>query len=545
MELHLVADTNLFFECRKIEQLPWDELGYDTVVILLTKPVMDEVDRHKKAGGRTRERAVDLFGSVRTMLEDKVNEIEIQASSPRVLLRRTNNVVADPMLADRLDYAKTDEKLIGITSTLHKEAVGYEVVLFTDDTGPAMGADGVGVPYRMIAEHWRRTASESDEQKTIKAQAKEIAALRAQEPDIAIGCEPACDVPARIVRKVAKPLTFREIEDCLAALRLKHPVATDFIPPATKVETDLLGVVTTTEYTAPEENEVTKYRDIDYPEWIERCRAVLGRLHEGRDEPEPATVLAWSMTNKGSRPALQVRIEFNVEGPLRLVRYRADDEADGKDSPAVAPVRPAGRLPGPPVSPPFVSRVSRSEPKHLPAVQAGIALSALKGFDRKYADLMKSPELANFTRIAQEARTARSVFDAAKLLNPPASLFAQRDLYGLVRPTSVATVVQRPVDFAALMPERHDPEAFYYEWPAKKAVRQGVLTCDLWRHQTGERSVVFEVIIDKEGPAGGVVTCEVHADNLTQPARAKVIIQRTVEEIDLRGLADSMVEACF
>ena len=77
MELHLVADTNLFFECKSLEQLPWLELGYDPVVILLTKPVLDEIDKHKKATGRTRARALDIFGRVRVMLASSAQEIEI------------------------------------------------------------------------------------------------------------------------------------------------------------------------------------------------------------------------------------------------------------------------------------------------------------------------------------------------------------------------------------------------------------------------------------------------------------------------------------
>ena len=44
MELYLVADTNLFFECKSLDQLPWSELGADPIVILLTKPVPDEID---------------------------------------------------------------------------------------------------------------------------------------------------------------------------------------------------------------------------------------------------------------------------------------------------------------------------------------------------------------------------------------------------------------------------------------------------------------------------------------------------------------------
>ncbi len=58
MEHLYVADTNLFFEAKRLEDLPWDELGVDPIVVALTKPVQAEIDRHKKGGGRTRKRAL-------------------------------------------------------------------------------------------------------------------------------------------------------------------------------------------------------------------------------------------------------------------------------------------------------------------------------------------------------------------------------------------------------------------------------------------------------------------------------------------------------
>ena len=150
MEVHLVADTNLFFESRSLEYLPWSELGYDPVVILLTKPVLDEIDKHKKGTGRTRSRALEIFGHVCGMLTSSAHEVEIQTLSPKVVLRRMPNVAPDAAHKGHLDYAKTDERLIGIVSTLAAQASGYDVKLFTDDTGPASTADGMGVPYLMI-----------------------------------------------------------------------------------------------------------------------------------------------------------------------------------------------------------------------------------------------------------------------------------------------------------------------------------------------------------------------------------------------------------
>jgi hypothetical protein len=165
MELHLVADTNLFFEFKPLEQLPWGELGGDPVVILLTKPVLDEIDRHKKGTGRTRDRALDIFNRFRTMLTSGVAEVDIQASAPRVVLRRMTNVLPDPGLKDHLDYDKADERLVGIVSTLSSQAAGSEVKLFTDDGGPAGIAAGLsnGISASEFSLEFRDIAGEKPE----------------------------------------------------------------------------------------------------------------------------------------------------------------------------------------------------------------------------------------------------------------------------------------------------------------------------------------------------------------------------------------------
>lgn len=165
MELRLVADTNLFFECRKLEELPWQELGHDPIVVLVSKPVLDEIDKHKKANGRTRDRAIDIFGRVRAMLQASQTEVVLRESGPRVLLRRLGHVQPNADFKEDLDYSRTDERLVGIASTLALEASDHRVVLFTDDSGPASTAASFGVEYLMIprpgADRRRRPTSRS------------------------------------------------------------------------------------------------------------------------------------------------------------------------------------------------------------------------------------------------------------------------------------------------------------------------------------------------------------------------------------------------
>jgi hypothetical protein len=559
MEVHLVADTNLFFECRSLDDLPWSELGYDPVVILLTKPVLDEIDKHKKANGRTRGRALEIFGRVRGMLASSVQDVEIHTSSPKVLLRRMPNVAADPARKDHLDYAKTDERLIGIVSTLVAQALGHEVKLFTDDTGPAATADGLGIPYLMIKEGWRRPAPETAEEKRIKDLEKDLATYRAQEPKIAIKrCEPADESNmVTVTRKVATPLTEAEIEGLLAKLRLKCPLVADFTPPPPSTVTDTFGATTTTEYAAPAEADITNYRDVLYPQWLARCRTVLKELHQGRDELEPDVVLRWSMANLGSRPASQVRVEFEAKGPLALQRLApgsenedAEEEDDDAISPAPAAASP--RLPLVPKPPAFPKHVTRVAAPAEPKPAQGFDLSALKvtgAFEDRYTSIAEVSRrlAASLDPLSHHVR-ALHASDAATRFLQSESIFNTLRASSALSPSVPASIMPPRTDYLrSLRPPQipvHEPESFYYEWPLARAVTKGALTCDLWRHQAGEEIFEFEVEFTKDGEARGTVECTVHAENLTRPEQARVIVSRTIEQFSMIDLAETMVEAC-
>jgi hypothetical protein len=94
------------------------------------------------------------------------------------------------------------------------------------------------------------------------------------------------------------------------------------------------------------------------------------------------------------------------------------------------------------------------------------------------------------------------------------------------------------------IPEPRGREAFYCSWRANLPVMHGALTCELWRHQTDDEIFEFEIMLDEEVDAHGVVECAVHAENLTKPEQSKVIIERKIEAISMLDLARSLVESC-
>lgn len=561
MEIHLIADTNLFFEFKTLEELPWHELGYDTVIIILTKPVLDEIDKHKKSTGRTRSRAIDIFSRIR-MLTTGTQEVDVRPAAPRVVLRRMASVRPDQSLADHLDYGKPDERLIGIVATLNAQAVSYDVRLFTDDVGPAGIADDLNLPYLMINQDWKRPAAETTEGKRVRELEKDLALYRAQEPNILIRCETAgASNRIQVVRKIAQPLSDAEIAQFLDDLRLKHPRQADFTPPPAATKRTTFGEIETIEYTAPSEEEIAEYVETRYPQWIENCRNLLRSLHVGRDEIEPDVLLRWSMTNEGTRPASQVRLEFDAKGPLELMRplAKGDDDDEEENATAAVPMKSSAAgtpiLPPAPKPPAFGQHVTRKEAPvpTVPKLPVGFDTASIKSaaqMHRQFASAANAAKRLGLDRLSQPSylQSINSASDLVKRFSDPHLLSPSR-FDSLVNPSSFATIT--PLDIERIRipppftPDPHDPEAFYFDgWERGRPVTKGALTADLWRHRTDEKTFEFDVLFVSDGEAQGAVECTVHADNLTKPERAVVTISRVFEPLSMADLAKSLVDTC-
>ena len=358
-ELQLVADTNLFFEFKKLEELPWGELNADPILILITKPVLDEIDKHKKNNGRTRDRAMSIFQMLRNSFKAGGADTVIREDSPRVLLRHVGSVAPDEKLQDKIDFYKNDDRLVGILSTLINKNKAVNIVLFTDDTGPVSTAQGLGLPFKFIEDHWRRPAEQTSETKRIKALEKDLDTYRAQEPDIRISYgDTVVEGAVRVVSRVAKPLTSEDLQSVMQMLKSKHPLQDDFTPPPRRVVTHPVnGERTEYIYEAPSQKDIANYRDVDYPKWLGKCQTMFGKLGEQTSPPEEKETVSWTVSNEGTRPASQVRIEFKAEGAIALVRTSQDDNEDDCEDEDSSYTQPASqqalRLPSPPNAPAF------------------------------------------------------------------------------------------------------------------------------------------------------------------------------------------------
>ncbi len=557
MEHAFVADTNLFFECQRLEEIPWSDLAVDPVVVVLTKPVLAEIDKHKKGGGRTRKRAIEISGRIRGMLAVLPPEVIIQEAGPRVVLRLMPIVQPAPELASLLDYSINDDRIVGTVATLSKDETFASVSILTDDSVAASTAQGLSVSFFLIPESWKRPAEETTEAKRIKELEKDISIYRAQEPVICITNVSGEATAANVIRRVALALEPSEIDQLIGKLKAGHPAKEDFAAPEAEIQADGTEI----SYETPDTDAIGKYSSEAYPKWIDACRSIFESLHKGRTEREAEVALTFGVANGGTRPASKVRVSFEAIGNIDLSRdaHDPDDDKDQNDDEGQSAVPPIPRLPAPPVAP-AVRRIV----KRPPTASRGVDIATLRmsGNGLRISDLEKTSRgvMSGLGPQLAAMRSAQSIFDnphgrgaladLARGIGPMSDIMRMveeddRLRRSLIQPTAIPTYFGIPAVRMPSMPEKHNPEGFYYDrWSKGKPTKRGALTCDLFRHQRGEEFFEIDVLFPDDGDITGAVRCTVEAENLSKPVELLTPVSRKVEAYSLMAIADEMVERC-
>ena len=119
--VHFVVDTNLFHECHKLDwaDFPWGSIGaFDEIMLLVTDPVLDELDRQKKdERARVKWRAIEAVAWLRALLERDDAVKVFREKDPKVSLR-VDMTLPSNKYPNALDYNVPDDKIVGIAAAL-------------------------------------------------------------------------------------------------------------------------------------------------------------------------------------------------------------------------------------------------------------------------------------------------------------------------------------------------------------------------------------------------------------------------------------------
>jgi hypothetical protein len=331
--LTLFPDTNLFVQCKPLEELNWAIFdGADEIKLIITRPVQAEIDSHKaKGSGRLSKRARSASTLFRELLQPGI-ECKLISSKPRVLLFLRQDLKHDTSLAEQLDYAERDDQLVGIAAGYAAVYPHEEVRVLTYDTGPMASARLVGIPFEEVSQEWLLAPETDESEKRIHKLEGDLLRYQKAEPafSLVVAGEMRADTTTLQFEIVRYPcMADAEIERLMDEIRRRFPASDDFGPknahPKAALRNGIDFVGTANEIFSPAtEQEIEKYKNELYPDWLAQCENALRNLHGKLKKPWPAFTV--EVHNHGSRPAFYALINIRANGKFLIAPPARQDE---------------------------------------------------------------------------------------------------------------------------------------------------------------------------------------------------------------------------
>lgn len=511
--LYLFPDTNVFLQCKPLEQTSWESFGqWERIEVVVTRPVQTEIDALKGNGNSRRAAKARTASSLLRKLLDVDPPVIVLSSSPLVQLTVRLDLRTEASVADSLNYESKDDQLVGTALAFLKLHSESATRLLTDDTGVMFSAKAVGVQYIGIPDGWFLPAELDESAKREKVLRDQIASYERSEPQFSIALSatlvdsrrtaiesvlpaassskkatrPSGDItPFKATFTKYVPLSDDEIDGLLARLVERLPQETEFGPterPERAVNNGALLEITQgrfKEVFSPASPERIEAYKTAYRGWVDKCREWLQRYHEALNSQVKWPTFVATICNAGSRPADDALVRIEALGKPCLLRPgRTQTEED-------APVEETFQLPAPPVAP--------------------------KGQ-------------------WQKVRLSKGCDEMTKRFGDAASYIHSPEL--------IRTPSFHP-------PAPPDPNAFYWkDSPLNRYMKVCELTCTQWRHAIEPEEFHLSLIFPLErGSHSGQVKVTVHAANLTTPATARLPVELVIEEASCADLAAELVEA--
>lgn len=482
-QIYLFPDTNLFVQCRPLDQLDWSEWGaYDEVHLLVCRPVQAEIDKQKGGGNnRLATRARKASSIFRDIIRSSEGYIEVKSAKPIVRLFLRPELKRDETLKDQLCYDERDDQLIGIAKLFSKKNQDCDVKVLTYDTGPMATAQLVGLSFVEIPESWLLAAEVDEAQKKINALLVENTRLKSAEPSFQVVFEINSNNIEVIESEIKAfiPLTAIEINYLMSRIKEKFPPEKDFgLKDASERSNDiksglqrLLQARGTEEFIPATDEQILDYKNKVYPNWLIQCEKAFSKIHEELNRRINFPKLLVCISNKGTRPAEDALVTFTTSGKLGIQPPppRDDDSESEADEELALPQVPC----------------------------------APKGHWEK---IFPARNITSIMGISQSS------------LNFP------------YKHLSV------PKNFS------QDPNCFYYKDRPYAPVRSFALTCAQFRHRSDEEFNVIIYTSKVPGKVEGALVVKIEAANISDPIVEHIPVRIVVSEVSPILVAEDLIE---
>ncbi len=355
--LYLIPDTNFFIQCRALNEILWCELGsFNEVHLIICLPVIREIDKNKSRGndrlGRRSRKWNEKFGDI---LEKKQDHIVVQEKEPHVRWYFDTEIEPHDGLINRLDYNTNDDRIVGYTYSYRKLKASDNIFLLTYDTGVMLKSTACEVPYKRIPKSWLSKPENNVVERENKRLTEELARLRKNEPEFQIAAvdDDGTEIAHREYdRKRYKKLSEEEIGNLMQSLQQQFPMEGDDSDNSSLSQRKnniaqsigLAGAL----YIPPTPEEISKYQEVEYPAWLEKCKEIFETLHTRLENRQPPMCFHFRAANVGTRPADNTRVIIKLKGNWVIGLRDTKDHNENDQSNALTDLI---KLPSPPNPP--------------------------------------------------------------------------------------------------------------------------------------------------------------------------------------------------
>ena len=337
--LYFFVDTNLLIQCKPLEQLNWSPWKtFEEVRLIVSSPVLREIDYRKNKGkDRAGSRARATSAMFRKLLSK--GQKTVHAGSPRVVLSIEPRHTYSHVLEHRLNYKERDDQLVGTVYEFAQRHQGADVRLLTHDTTPLFTARALGLKADAISDDWLLPPETNETEKELAFVKAENARLKKTEPSISIRCKDWSNSEIKCYHASdtrLESLTERQIDGLMQRLKDNLPLESDFGPrePAERAgkQTGLNILLGTKEvYSPATDEEIARYRDEAYPQWLTDCKQMLRNHHWTLQRRVPVLGFSFFAENVGTRPATDALITFEARSNFQIRPPSSDDQDEGRD----------------------------------------------------------------------------------------------------------------------------------------------------------------------------------------------------------------------
>ena len=333
----IFADTNLFIQCHDLSQLPWHNIfADDQLLIIVPQAVLDEIDRHKQDGNTRRakraRKASSFFRAI--ILSGDQKEI-IREDTPHVELSFTTLPDHRGHSGWNLDLSRPDNRIIDEALQYAASNPNHEVALLTHDTIPILTARRCGLSVSIIPDDWLLPPEPDPRDKRITDLEQKIRVFEKTYPQIEIITKDDNDESVdNLLVNITTYQAFSEhvLDELVSKAAERRPMTTKFnepiLPRFSKYShiNHVLGIEE--KYYPPTEEEISKYTNEEYPEWLHKVKTFFAELHVNSEYPERCITASFAVSNSGSVPAENILVEFETVGGLVFFPQQDDEGAE-------------------------------------------------------------------------------------------------------------------------------------------------------------------------------------------------------------------------